>query len=136
MDALYDWVCATKVTFIAGVVDKEQMEEKYTTPHHPSAVGYQIFLQRYQKFLKTRACLGAVLIDEPSGKSKAGNEWELLLERQHAKLKKHSCNYTRLKFTNLEDSIAFADSACFHSARASSRIAGRAFTIPVFRHFP
>ncbi|MBN1460609.1 MAG: DUF3800 domain-containing protein [Armatimonadetes bacterium] len=111
VDAMYEWLVATRLTLIAGVIDKEQMQEDYSDPHHPSALGYQVFLQRYQKFLMATNALGAVMIDEPSGKSGPGNKWKDLLKRQHARLKKHGCSYTGTTFDNVLDSIDFLDSA-------------------------
>jgi len=110
-EAFYGWVLATDVVLIAGVIDKEQMCEQYKDPHHPSAVAYQVFLQRYQKFLAQRHSKGAVTFDIVSGASPAGRAWQELLTKHHRKLKKWGCNYTRLRFTNVERELAFANSA-------------------------
>jgi len=111
VESLYDWILATDIAFIAGVVDKRQMEERYNFPHNPSAVGYHIFLQRYQKFLASRHSGGAVTFDEISGSTKAKNAWKDLLLRQHRTLKTRGCRYTRTQFTNVEEDLCFADSS-------------------------
>lgn len=111
VEAMYDWLLATKLVLIAGVIDKEQMVEDYADPHHPSALGYQVFLQRYQRFLASKDAIGAVMLDEPSGKSAAGRSWKDLLRRQHRRLKRKGCNYTGATFDNLTDTVGFMDSA-------------------------
>lgn len=110
VEALYDWLCSTRITIIAGVVDKKQMEARYTYPHSPSAVGYHIFLQRYQKFLASRHCAGAVTFDEISGTTRSKRKWQDLLVKQHKQLKTRGCRYTRTKFTNIENELTFSDS--------------------------
>lgn len=111
VDTLYDWVLAAPVAFIAAVVDKPLMLQKYPNPHHPSALGYLLFAQRYQKFLAQRHSLGAVTCDTVSGASLAGNQWQKLLHAQHLHLKKHGCPYTGSAFPNLADSLFFDDSS-------------------------
>lgn len=109
-EAFYQWFLKTKLRLIAAVVDKEQMEEQYTTPHHASAVGYVVLLQRFQKFLGSRQGMGYVTCDEIGGASAAGNAWKQLLQRQHRKLKRNGCPYTGLEFPRIEDRLEFVDS--------------------------
>lgn len=111
VDALYNWILASRTTFIAGVVDKLQMRERYVHPHNPSGVGYHIFLQRYQKFLASRHSAGDVTFDEFTGTTKAKNEWRELLIKQHSSLKTNGCRYTRTTFDNVGDTITFTNSA-------------------------
>ncbi len=111
VEAMYSWLLATDLTFIAGVIDKRQMCEEYTKPHHASALGYLVFCQRYQKFLAQRHSRGGVTFDNVSGASQAGRPWRRLLERQHTQLKQRGCPYTNMGFPNLEETMAFADSA-------------------------
>jgi hypothetical protein len=116
VEALYAWIEDAPITLFAAVIDKNQLRERYTTPHHPSAVGYCMLLQRYQMYLDGVRGRGSVLFDEISGKSEAGNAWMKLLRRQHRMLKDYGCPYTDLRFPNVTAEIAFADS------RASSLI--------------
>ena len=111
VDALYDWILATDVVLVSGVLDKPQMTQQYRHPHYPSAVAYQVFLQRYQKFLASRRCLGAVTFDLIAGSSPGGLSWQTLLARHHGRLKRNGCNYTGILFDNLEATISFADSS-------------------------
>jgi len=108
--AVYDWILATDIVFIAGVVDKKQMKERYRYPHNPSQVGYHIFLQRYQKFLATRHAAGAVTFDEITGATAAKNQWKDLLVTHHRTLKTRGCRYTHTTFDNVEADIGFANS--------------------------
>jgi len=111
VDAVYDWISATDLVFIAGVLDKPQMIQQYRRPHYPSAVAYQVFLQRYQKFLASRHSAGAVTFDEMAGSSPGGLPWQTLLSRHHARLKRYGCNYTAITFDNLDAAMVFADSS-------------------------
>ena len=111
VEAVYEWIIATDIMFIAGIIDKVQIVEQYRNPHNCSALGYQVFLQRYQKFLASRHCLGGVTFDQISGSTKAGNQWQKLLERQHRRLKEHGCEYTGIQFPNIEEELSFEDSA-------------------------
>ena len=112
VDALYDWLAAAEVRIIAGVVDKEQIQERYgAKAHYANALAYQVFLQRYQKFLASRQSKGAVTCDEMPGKTKAGSPWQELLEKQHRKLKRYGCNLTKMRFTNVSPAVTFCDSS-------------------------
>jgi hypothetical protein len=110
-DAFYEWLLKTKLRVIAGVVDKHQMQKVYPHPHYPSAVGYNIFLQRYQQFLRKRKAKGLVTWDQMTGKSPAGNEWKRLLSQQHRKLLRYGCPYTQSRFTCIEERLGFVDSS-------------------------
>ena len=110
-ESVYDWILATEIVFLAGVVDKDQMKAQYSSPHNPSAVAYNIFLQRYQKFLVSHRCNGSVILDDFTGATKAGNQWKDLLLRQHSSLLKSGCPYTRLQFNNIHQDLLFKDSA-------------------------
>ncbi len=111
VDAIYQWINATGLVFIASVVDKVQMAEQYRNPHNPSAVGYNIFLQRFQNFLAPKHSLGKVTFDTMTGATEAGNQWKTLLRRQHTKLQRQGCPYTGMTFDNVASKIHFADSA-------------------------
>lgn len=110
VDALIKWLHKAPVIFLAGVVDKPSMQEKYKSPHYSGGVAYTMLLQRYQKLLEKQDSTGSVVFDDPSGKSPGGFEWRDLLQKQHAKLKKHGCPYTKLAFDRL-GALTFADSA-------------------------
>jgi len=111
VDHLYDWILSSPLVLIAGIVDKPLMLKQYSNAHHPSAVAYLVFVQRYQKYLASRHSVGAITCDILAGASAAGNEWQKLLEAQHRRLKKHGCPYTGAKFPNLADTVSFNDSA-------------------------
>lgn len=110
VDAVYRWMRKSPLVLLAGVVDKPQMLSRYSSPHYSGAVAYTMFLQRYQKLLSKRKGDGSVIFDDPSGKSPGGHNWRLLLQRQHATLKKHGCPYTGTKFVDVGP-IALVDSA-------------------------
>lgn len=111
VDALYDWIGAAEITFIAGVLDKPQMQRQYTHPHYPSPVAYQVFLQRFQKYLAQRHADGEVTCDLISGTSPGGLPWQTLLARHHGRLKRNGCNYTGIQFLNVGANVHFADSS-------------------------
>jgi Protein of unknown function (DUF3800) len=110
--AVYRWLKKSPLVALAGVVDKPMMESKYgSNAHYAGGVAYTMFLQRYEKFLgKTSSTTGNVVFDDPAGKSPGGFEWRDLLKKQHAKLKKFGCPYTKTKFDRV-GAMTFADSA-------------------------
>lgn len=110
MKALVKWINRAPITFLAGVVDKHMMEEKYASPHYAGGVAYTLLLQRYQRLLEKRRSFGTVVFDDPSGKSPGGFEWRILLQRQHAKLRRYGCPYTGMEFEDV-GAMSFADSA-------------------------
>jgi len=110
VDGLYRWICNSPVKLLAGVVDKLLMQNRYISPHYPGGVAYDMFLQRFQKFLAKRHGTGDVHFDDPSGKSPGGSTWRTLLQKQHTRLKRFGCPYTQATFPNVED-LAFVDSA-------------------------
>ena len=107
--ALYRWLAKAPISLLAGVVDKPLMEERYASPHYAGGVAYTMLLQRFQKYASKRGGSGAVIFDDPSGKSPGGYEWRLLLQKQHARLLKSGCPYTKTKFTSLGP-LTFTDS--------------------------
>ncbi len=111
VEAIYNWLLATDLVVIAGVIDKEQMVEQYVNPHNPSSLGYQVFLQRYQKFLAPRHSQGAITFDKVSGTTLKGRQWQDLLDKHHCRLKVKGCQYTNTSFPNIGDSLAFSNSA-------------------------
>ncbi len=111
VEAIYRWIAAASLVFVAGVVDKRQMTEKYSNPHFPGGVAYNLVLQRFQKYLAKRRCNGKVIFDQISGATKARNQWQDLLKKQHARLLRNGCPYTKSTFSNIASTISFADSA-------------------------
>ena len=110
VDSVIKWVRNAPITFIAGVVNKPGMEDKYVKPHYPGTVAYTLTMQRFQGFLNTKGGDGDVVFDDPAGKSPKGNEWRELLRRLHGRLRRDGCPYTG---NDLDDIGAFslADSA-------------------------
>lgn len=147
---MYRWLRKVPIVLLAGVVDKIQMQSKYTKPHYAGGVAYTMFLQRFQKLLAKRAATGSVVFDDPAGKSPGGHEWRTLLQRQHALLKKQGCPYTRTTFNavgplTLVDSrtsafVQLADIVSYNTFR-QFRDHGLAWedasrkTLPLYEHF-
>jgi hypothetical protein len=127
VSVIYDWLLATDLILIAGVVDKVDLEKQYAHPHHPSALAYQMFLQRYQRFLAKRRVKGSVTIDHVEGGTKAGNKWKDLLSRQHRLLLKNGCNYTSTKFLNISDTLSFCDSSHSEGIQLADLVAYNVF---------
>lgn len=74
--ALYRWIKSSDITFVAGVVDKVQCKGMYTKPFYPSALAYQLVLQRYRSFLSSRQVFGNVTMDKLSGASPSKLKWK------------------------------------------------------------
>lgn len=115
VDEWYELMAQPSITYIASVIDKPQMLERYgARAWHPSAAAYQFLLQRYELHLRRLGASGRVTIDDMSGSSAADNQWRDLLRTQHKRLKRDGCRLTKLAFDHVADSFLFGDSARFH----------------------
>lgn len=126
MESLIKWIRRAPITFLAGVVDKRLMEEKYAKPHYAGTVAYTLLLQRFQKFLDKNDAEGAVEFDDPAGKSPGGHNWRDLLRRLHFKLRRQGCPYTGMEFEDV-NGIRFADSAESHFIQIADLLAYNVF---------
>jgi len=111
VEAMYRWIENAEITFIASVIDKPALLEKYKHPWHSSTVAYRILIQRYHKYLEENQVEGETIFDDISGKTKAGNEWKKLLYNQHKALQEKGCKLTGMKFPLLKGELEFKDSA-------------------------
>jgi len=124
--AVYRWLSKAPVCLLAGVVDKPLMQKKYSSPHYAGGVAYTMLLQRFQKYTTKRGASGAVVFDDPSGKSPGGHAWRLLLQRQHARLLKEVCPSTGTRFGSMGP-LTFTDSKASPLVQIADLIAYNTF---------
>jgi len=126
MEAMYPWLESAPVRFLAGVVDKKKMEQRYKHPHYAGAVAYTVLLQRLQKYVAKRGGTGNLVFDDPAGKSPGGFEWRELLMRQHSMLLKNGCPYTKKAFDDI-GTLTFTDSAASPFVQVADQVAYNVF---------
>lgn len=116
---------AADLMFIAAVVDKDLMTERYgEAKWHTPAAAYEVLVQRLQLEIQDRGKV-KVFIDRLSGKTKAGNEYEDNLRNHHRKLVLEGSKLTRppLPMPCLHSLPKFVDSAESHLIQVSDVIA-------------
>jgi hypothetical protein len=110
---------------IASVVDKVLMTERYGEARwHTSAAAYEPLVQRLQNESGDLESI-KVFIDHLSGKTKAGNEYELNLRRHHAKLVSEGSKLAGLglAITCMHSLPKFIDSSESHLVQVSDVVA-------------
>lgn len=113
IDEYYKIIAESDLMFIACVVDKKHMQQKYPRPHYAPAVAYEGVLQRVQNELLDAGKV-LVTIDDMHGKTPAGNEYKSNLRRQHERLKKFGSRMLSMKFPCLEGELRFQGSHQSH----------------------
>jgi Protein of unknown function (DUF3800) len=150
VSGLYRWMRKAPISLLAGVVDKPMMVKQYTAPHYAGAVAYTMLLQRLQKYASKRSSTASVIFDDPAGKSPGGHDWRDLLQRQHSRLKRAGCPYTKTTFTDIGP-LTFTDSATSPFVQVADIVAYNTFrqfrqhgkawednsirTLPLYDHF-
>jgi hypothetical protein len=84
------------------------MQDRYgANAHHPSAVAYDILLQRAVRAVKADETIG-VTIDDISGSTPKHNDYKDLLSKQHERLKQRGSPYQRnISFRPLTGPLRF-----------------------------
>ena len=146
----YGLISAADISFIAAIVDKRHMQEKYPNPWYAPSIAYEIVLHRTQLELGNSASL-AVIIDDMTGKTPKGNEFKRNLISQHFSLKKRGgqlikgcqfpCLYSQ-KFINsaLSHLVQVADVAGYNVyrqfvAHGENWETAPPTTLPMYEHF-
>lgn len=119
----YDATGAADLMLIASVVDKVLMTERYgETRWHTSSAAYEPLVQRLQNELGDQGSV-KVFIDHLSGKTKAGNEYEVNLRKHHARLVSEGSKPADLPITCLHSLPRFVDSSQSHLVQVSDIVA-------------
>lgn len=150
VQALYKWLSKAPICLLAGVVDKPLMVKKYSSPHYAGGVAYTMLLQRLQKYISKRSAAGSIVFDDPAGKSPGGHQWRDLLQKQHTRLKKLGCPYTKTTFSDIGP-LTFTDSRTSPFVQVADLVAYNTFrqfrqhgkawednslkTLPTYEHF-
>lgn len=124
----YNAITTSDLLFIASVIDKIEMQQRYPVPWYPPAIAYELLLQRVEYEVQGKGDY-SVIIDDMTGKTPRGNEYKENLKKQHTRLKKvgsslingltFKCAPSRLKFVNSAYShmIQVADIAAYNVYR-------------------
>lgn len=112
-DEYYRLINDSDLMFLACVVDKKHMQNKYPRPHYDPALAYEGVLQRVQNEIQDRGTV-LVTIDDMHGKTPAGNEYKSNLRRQHQNLQRHGSRMLSMQFSCLNGDLRFQGSHVSH----------------------
>lgn len=126
-----DWyaaVLSTDLLFIAAVVDKIHMDEKYRErKHYPMGVAYDCLIQRVQQEIGRRGIVN-VTMDDMTGKSPAGNNHKDMLARQHRRFVRNGSSLLAgMRFDCLGPRLRFMSSAVSHMVQVADIAAYNVF---------
>ena len=110
-DDYYALIKQAPLEFIAAVVDKLHMQERYgTNAHYPHTVAYDVLLQRAVQAVGADDTI-AVTIDDISGATPKHNDYKDLLRKHHNRLRQSGSPYQKkISFRALTDSPRFMNS--------------------------
>lgn len=120
----YDAAGSADLKLIASVVDKELMTERYGRGKewHTSAAAYEPLVQRVQMEVADGDRV-SVFIDRLSGKTKAGNEYEVNLRNHHKRLSAEGSRVVQMPVKCLHSLPKFIDSRESHLVQVSDIVA-------------
>jgi hypothetical protein len=111
VNELYALIDGSDLMLIAGVIDKVDMVREYPRPYHPSAVAYEVLMQRVEQELEGRGTV-AVTMDDMSGATPKHNQFKDNLKQQHDGMRKAGSKILRgFKYSTLEGRLRFMNSA-------------------------
>lgn len=86
---LYAVICDHELELVACVVNKAEVQQKYTLEKawYAPAIAYECVVQRVQHSMEQCGGYTHVTIDDMDGKSPKGNDWRANLEAQHKQLR-------------------------------------------------
>lgn len=121
----YELILKSDIMFLAGVVDKQQVQEDYEAPWYAPAIAYEILLQRLQMQLSTLAqCDVSIVVDDMQGATPAGRTYKMNLDHHHKYLRQYGSRLqTGFTFPSIAGNISFRDSARSHQIQVADIIA-------------
>lgn len=113
VEAVYDLIDIADLEFIAAVVDKEQMRDRYgEEAWYPPAVAYDMILQRAHLAMADIDGTVRVVVDDMSGATPKKNQYKSNLKAQHARLVKNGSALRRgMDLSSVMPDVRFVDSA-------------------------
>ena len=114
IDDYYKLINETELSFLAGVVDKRHMQEKYSfNLWYAPAVAFEVLMQRVENELRNIGNV-TIVVDDMTGATPKGNQYRKNLINHHMQLRKHGSALMRgFNFTSL-GSLRFLNSAQSH----------------------
>ncbi len=115
VEKYYEIILSTDLMFVASVVDKQHVQQKYgERAYYAPAIAYDVLLQRVETELKGNHSVG-VTIDDMMGATPKGNQYKDNLTQQHNRLKQHGSSLLKsIKFTCLQGRLRFVNSGVSH----------------------
>ncbi|MBX3048144.1 MAG: DUF3800 domain-containing protein [Anaerolineales bacterium] len=121
----YKILVASKMTLVASIVDKQQVQEDYGNPYYAPAIGYEVLLQRISQGIEGSV---SVTIDDMSGSTPKMTTYKTNLAKQHRRLRQHGSQLIKgMRFDCLLPELKFTDSAKHHLVQVADSVAYNVF---------
>jgi len=93
---VYDILLSYNTLLIAAIVDKTQMQQRYSTPQAPSSLAYRLLFERVENFLVKQAQHGILIFDKITELEVTKKGYENLLSRQHQRYMEKGTEYVQI----------------------------------------
>ena len=118
VDGAYALIASsTGVNLLASVVDKLDMQTKYTNPWYAPTVAYEVLMQRVVQSAPPGETV-FVTVDDIGGRTPKKNDYKVLLANHHRQLKRDGSKLLKgvpltapMSFAALDESVKFKNSA-------------------------
>ena len=122
--SMYNCIAERDLVIIAVAVDKIQSKEEYgDKAWYPPAIAYELLMQRAVQEVRLPDNL-AVIIDDMTGATVAGNQYKTNLKAHHAQLRKTGSRLQpKLRFSSINNDLRFVDSAHWVQVQVADVIA-------------
>ncbi|HRN50644.1 MAG TPA: DUF3800 domain-containing protein [Anaerolineales bacterium] len=121
VDSYYQLLSSADIVLLASVVDKSQVQEKYTRPHYAPSIAYELILQRLEQAISGKA---SVIMDDMSGSTPKMTQYRDNLLKQHRLLRQHGSKLlSGFRFEKLLKELHFSDSKTHHLIQAADIVA-------------
>ena len=122
-ESIYRAIAYSRVTLIASIVDKIQIQKKYKYPDYTPAIAYDFLCQRVVQERLPASSI-RVVIDDMDGKTPKGRDYRDNLRTQHKKLLTYGTRYRPgVTFAPLMAKQIFFDSAKSNALQVADLIA-------------
>lgn len=122
VDEVYGLLDTVSGEFLAAVVNKAEMQAKYSNPWYPPAMAYECVVQRAQLSMEEAGGIVSVTVDDMSGANPKGNQHKENLKRHHQGLRVRGSRIIKMEMTRILD-LGFSDSRADERLQLSDLIA-------------
>ncbi|MCT0230964.1 DUF3800 domain-containing protein [Synechococcus sp. CS-1324] len=121
---MYCSIAERDLMIIAVAVDKVESKTQYgDRAWYPPAIAYELLMQRAVQEIRIPDSL-AVVIDDMTGATPAGNQYKANLKSHHAQLRKTGSRLqSKLRFDSINNDLRFVDSAHWNQIQVADIIA-------------